>query len=121
MGKPSPAKRGVQLIPFASNWGTFTWWWQGRMNTSTFIALLFGNLLLFAPLGFFLRPVFRSRKKAFWVGLGLFILLEALQAVNRRGVSDIDDVKLYIGGLFIGMAVFDGWLWIRGIRKERAL
>jgi len=55
------------------------------------------------------------------VGLGLFILLEALQAVNRRGVSDIDDVKLYIGGLFIGMAVFDGWLWIRGIRKERAL
>ncbi|MDK8640900.1 VanZ family protein [Niallia taxi] len=64
---------------------------------------LFGNILAFVPLGFFLPLLFhraRHWKYSFICSLLLSIFVELLQLIGKVGACDVDDVILNtIGGL----------------------
>ncbi|RVT58347.1 VanZ family protein [Niallia taxi] len=64
---------------------------------------LFGNILAFVPLGFFLPLLFRRFrhwKYSFICSLLLSISVELLQLIGKVGACDVDDVILNtIGGL----------------------
>lgn len=64
---------------------------------------LFGNILAFVPLGFFLPLLFhrfRHWKYSFICSLLLSISVELLQLIGKVGACDVDDVILNtIGGL----------------------
>ncbi|MEO6315519.1 MAG: VanZ family protein [Chitinophagaceae bacterium] len=68
---------------------------------------LFGNIILFIPLPFFLLLFFGTRRagKLILVGLAISLSVEISQFVLGIGVADIDDVILNTLGTCIG-AVF---------------
>ena len=65
------------------------------------------NLLVFIPLGFFLR---RCRPVACgaWV-VGLALAIETAQYVTCRGMFDTFDLLLYCAGMIIGVVIFRLW------------
>lgn len=73
------------------------------------IELLFGNSLLFVPLGLFLPIVFRKYRNVIQViklTVIIGVVIELLQFVCRYGVMDIDEVILYTLGSTVGYTVF---------------
>jgi len=96
----------IELVPFRSTMGTISWMVQGQINLPFAYALLIGNLILFAPLAYYLRPYFKSGWRCYGALLGIFIGLELLQFVTNRGAFDIDDVIKYSLGVPLGF-------WIR--------
>lgn len=69
------------------------------------LANLWGNLLLFVPLGAFL-PLLFSPFRRWWKALagllGILIAVEAAQLVSRLGTCDVDDLLLNFVGAFLG-------------------
>ena len=78
---------------------------------------IFGNVVMFAPLGFFLPRLF-PRLRRFWRTLlcaaVLVAAVEAVQLFTRLGICDIDDLLLNLCGVTIGFLVF------RLLEKRRA-
>ena len=75
---------------------------------------LFGNVLVFTPVGFLL-PIFRKKKaNVFYVTVAAFLLslfIETVQLTFRIGVFDVDDLIMNtIGGIlgYIGFKVIQG-------------
>ena len=79
-----------------------------------------GNFILLMPMGAFLPVLFtdlRHFRKAFFVILGLVVLIEFSQGVFRVGIPDIDDLIVNMAGACIGILIgkkFSG----RGHRKS---
>ncbi len=70
---------------------------------------LFGNVLLFIPLGLFLPLCFRRMRrfgKTFATGVTLVLFAELLQLLTLRGSFDIDDIILNTLGIAVGYGVF---------------
>lgn len=65
------------------------------------------NLLVFIPMGFFLRRCRPAVCAAWMVGVSLSI--ELVQYVTRRGMFDIFDLLLYCAGMTIGVLIFRLW------------
>ena len=68
---------------------------------------ILGNIALFVPIGA-LAPVMCGRKKwwtAMLAGCGLSLLIEIMQLLTKRGVSDPDDVILNGLGTAIGYGI----------------
>ncbi len=80
---------------------------NGSMNIEIPIKNLFGNLVLFSPMGIYLPFFFKENRKIIIFITTMIVLLfmvEFIQIVTRRGSFDIDDFILnMIGALF-------GWL-----------
>lgn len=73
------------------------------------IVNLFGNVVMFLPLGFF-PPVLWSKMRSWWKMLlacaGGIIAVELAQLFTLRGTCDIDDLILNLLGCAIGFSVF---------------
>ncbi len=67
---------------------------------------LFGNVALFAPVGFL------ARRRAVWAGLTLSALVEVTQFVTATGYSDVDDLMFNTLGAALG-----GWAATRYIGR----
>jgi len=67
---------------------------------------LFGNIILFIPMPFFLAMVFniKSPVKLFFIALCISTAVEICQYVLSIGVADIDDIILNMAGTCIGIA-----------------
>jgi Glycopeptide antibiotics resistance protein len=76
-------------------------------NTDTWVKNLFGNIVLFIPLGVFI-PVLNRKLlhpvKCLLVIVLILFLVESIQLVTRVGSFDIDDIILNTLGAIIGLA-----------------
>ena len=82
---------------------------SSHINQDIWISNLFGNVLAFLPMGFFLPLLFR-RFNGFWKTAGAVFLatssVEVLQFVTRVGSFDVDDIILNTVGGVIGYLLF---------------
>ncbi len=78
-------------------------WLPYLFKNETVTVNVLGNIVLFIPLGFFLR-------KKIWMGILLIIALEAMQYVMHTGLFDIVDILLNIIGFvtgFVGVKIWE--------------
>ena len=69
---------------------------------------IFGNILTFVPLGFFLPAIFpklASCIRCLAMGIVTVIAIECLQLITRLGCMDIDDLLLNILGILLGFGM----------------
>lgn len=75
------------------------------------IIYIVGNILGFAPLGFFLPVLFSVQRKLrmflITILLAIFVL-ELVQVMTMRGSFDIDDIILNTAGAYLGFMVMHG-------------
>jgi hypothetical protein len=83
------------------NFDFYLWDWLklARKNRIVFINI-FGNLLLFAPLPFYIRG-----KYSLLIIIALVLVLELMQYITKRGVFDIVDIFLNIVGISLGFVL----------------
>lgn len=65
-----------------------------------------GNMLMFVPLGFFLGIIKTKINKALFQILVITFVIETMQFILNRGISDIDDVILNLTGGIIGLGCY---------------
>ncbi|NLW72273.1 MAG: VanZ family protein [Chloroflexi bacterium] len=73
--------------------------------------LLLGNLLVFVPVGMMVSLLFRKLRagwKMLLIGMGISLLIEALQLILAVRVFDVDDIVLNALGTWLGYALFIG-------------
>ncbi len=96
----------LNLIPFK---GAFATYWphikKGHFSSGIFVQF-FGNLLIFAPLGFYLGLWWRKHPHK-WIlyVIPVFLagVIEACQYFFRMGQSDIDDLWMNVVGFLLGV------------------
>ena len=69
---------------------------------------IFGNLLVFMPLEYFLIELFRVKKFStnFILSFGIILLIELFQYVFKVGVLDIDDLIICVLGMILFFIVY---------------
>ena len=84
-----------------------------------FAISLGGNILLFIPLGFFLK-YFIGKKNGIVLMYTIIIsvCIELTQLIFHSGVCDIDDVLLNSAGAFVGILFFN--LVYQKCRKDKS-
>ena len=74
------------------------------LGFQSFFVNIYGNVIAFMPLGFFIPGLLQRRVNGFFVVLCCFTLslaVEIIQLVTRLGCCDVDDLILNtLGGLF---------------------
>ena len=95
----------VQLVPFKDILGLILLIYHHQINLPYAYAILIGNIILFTPLAFLIRPHFKTALKCFMVLLVMFTFLEAMQFITNRGIFDIDDIIKYSLGVPIGFGI----------------
>ncbi len=66
---------------------------------------LFGNILMFIPMGFYLPSLFKKQKNFLIMLLTVICIstsIECIQFFTKLGTSDIDDIILNVFGAIIG-------------------
>ena len=98
----------VNLVPFKTITEYIAAVVDGSLRAHA-IRNLFGNLLLFFPMGFYL-PFFlekmRKIKTYSMVMAAAIIVIEIVQLATKSGSLDIDDFILNLAGALIGFIVF---------------
>jgi len=91
------------LIPFKSIVDIFK-----NGTTYEVIINIFGNLLVFMPLEYFLIELFKIKKLSinFISSFGIILLIEIFQYIFKVGVLDIDDLILCTFGMMIFYIVY---------------
>ena len=86
------------IIPFATIIGYVSGMVSNDINTGIVIINLVTNLLLFAPMGFFIPILFQDKikntKQFLIIIIILTFLVEIIQFITYRGSTDIDDIIL---------------------------
>ena len=86
------------IIPFATIIGYASGMVSNDINTGIVIINLVTNLLLFAPMGFFIPMLFQDKikntKQFLIIIIILTFLVEIIQFITYRGSTDIDDIIL---------------------------
>lgn len=80
-----------------------------RYRTEAWVKNLFGNIVLFIPLGIWIPWLFRSCRMGFkftWTVILLLLAVELAQLVLRVGSFDVDDIILNTLGAWIGYIAF---------------
>lgn len=105
----------IEYIQFSSNFVPFQTisiyfnaLFDGSMNIDIPIKNLFGNLLMFLPMGIYLPYFLRKLNKLGTFTISIIILLlsiEVIQLVTRLGSFDIDDLILNMVGALIGFGI----------------
>ena len=62
------------------------------------------NILIFVPIGFFLRG--KGIRTTFIISVVLALIIESTQYVFKLGFFDIFDCLLYIAGILLGRYIF---------------
>lgn len=109
---------GFNLIPLRSLSEQIGSIFAGQ-NVARAIVYLVGNLMGFAPLGFFLPALFARQRKflAFLVTVLLaIVVLELVQVFTMRGSFDIDDIILNTAGACLGL-----WIMRKPVRRIAGL
>lgn len=81
---------------------------ENRIEIKTAVLNLFGNLVLFLPMGIFLPSISKkpcSFVRAMLVSSVIIIVFELLQLLLMVGTFDIDDFILNIAGAALGFAL----------------
>lgn len=90
-------ERQLNLIPFYQITQYFS-------SVSDVVYYLFGNLLFFSPIGFFLSV--RHPKLCWWkkllIAFGIGFVIEFCQYMLNTGMADIDDILLNAAGFYLG-------------------
>ena len=86
------------IIPFATIIGYISGMISNDINTGIVIINLVTNLLLFAPMGFFIPMLFQDKikntKQFLIIIIILTFLVEIIQFITYRGSTDMDDIIL---------------------------
>jgi glycopeptide antibiotics resistance protein len=96
----------------------------GLINRDIIINNLFGNVLLFTPLGMLMKLYFVKRPRVwalFLMGVLLSFSFEIMQYISGVGVADIDDVILNAFGLALGLPVgmiINHWIYRKKGKEE---
>jgi len=102
-------KYSSNFVPFKTISTYINAIFSGNMNLDIPLKNLFGNLLMFLPMGIYL-PYFIKRLKrisSFSVTFMIILLvIEITQSISRRGSFDIDDFILNTIGALIGFEVW---------------
>ena len=95
----------INIIPFSTIIGYIYGLLFEDVSTSIVIVNLVTNLLLFAPMGFFIPLLFKNRitniKQFIILIIILSLFVEILQFITYRGSTDIDDIILNTIGAII--------------------
>lgn len=95
----------INIIPFATIIGYISRLISQDINISIVVINVITNLLLFAPMGFFIPMLFKDKiKNIKQFGITIVIItliIEVLQFVTYRGATDIDDIILNTMGAII--------------------
>lgn len=106
------------LIPFLTIHDFIS---MGSISFGRVFSNIFGNILVFMPLGYFL-PLLMPRFKKFWkvllISIGLSVVFEISQYVFMLGSLDIDDVILNTLGGAIGYGLYAVFSRIFSKRKS---
>lgn len=88
----------INIIPLATIVEYISGLISNDMNTGIVIINFATNLLLFAPMGFFIPLLFQSRikniKQFIIMIIAITLIVEMLQFITYRGSIDIDDIIL---------------------------
>jgi len=101
-------RENINMIPFR----TIADYAQKLVSTKAngdAVINLFGNVIMFVPLGFFIPAVFpkeRSFRKSMLWTLAVLVCIEVIQLVTLLGSFDIDDVILNMAGAAVGYGVY---------------
>ena len=87
--------RSINLIPFHYD-----------EETSYHMSEVMVNMIIFAPLGIYLKMLKTGSIKAILCGLGISLIFEALQFIFGIGVSDITDVITNTAGTAAGVGLY---------------
>ncbi len=82
-------------------------WYEA--NRQHAIVNLYGNVLMFLPLGFFpprLSRNLQSIRKTLLFAAGVILAVELLQVLTLRGNCDVDDLLLNLTGTALGYGIF---------------
>lgn len=110
--------RALNLIPFQS-FMEFGKMLVSREFSRGFINLA-GNMLVFAPFGWFLPLLFErcgKLKNVIFIGLGISCFFEFCQYFLYLGSADIDDVILNAAGVIFGFVCYK---WVKKRTKDKA-
>lgn len=97
--------------------------WDNQATLGTFVvfANLFGNILIFMPLGFFVPMA--SKYKSFFASLlctfGLSLGVEIFQLLTKVGSFDVDDLLLNTIGGVTGHIIFIIFYALRRMNAKR--
>lgn len=86
---------------------------------------VWGNILMFVPLGMYVLFCMRERRllKAVFYTMVISVVIEVLQFIFSRGATDIDDVLLNTCGGAIGAILF--WIiqkkWVEKSKQQTVL
>lgn len=78
-------------------------------NAYTIMINIFGNLLVFMPLEYFIIELFKVKKFSinFILSFIIIFMIELFQSVFRVGVLDIDDLFLCVFGMMIFYVIYE--------------
>ncbi|KOY17434.1 hypothetical protein AMS66_05730 [Paenibacillus xylanivorans] len=82
---------------------------KNRYHTEAWVKNLFGNIILFIPLGIWIPWLFRRYRKILpFTGVVVLLLfaVEVIQLITRVGSFDVDDIILNTMGAWIGYIGF---------------
>jgi glycopeptide antibiotics resistance protein len=95
----------VNLIPFKTIVTLTGCFLKGIVNLNVILINIGGNLLAFAPFGFFIPILFSNKvknKKQFTLFMiAIVFIVELMQFLTNTGVADIDDIILNTTGALI--------------------
>ena len=83
--------------------------YRDKVGVQAMLLNIFGNVLAFAPFGFFLPVVWRRTRRWYTVTLLSFftsLCIEVMQLVLRVGSFDVDDLLLNTAGGLAGYLIF---------------
>ena len=82
--------------------------YREQLGSFAVFANLAGNILIFAPYGFFISMASRSRGffKTLFFSMGLSLCVEIVQLFTRVGSFDVDDILLNTIGGVAGYIIF---------------
>lgn len=106
-GVPYFARLRYNLVPLSTVCEYIKFWQRGLSSVAA--VNLIGNILPFAPLGFFLPCIFKRLRKFrryFAVQVGIILAVELAQLFTLLGAFDIDDIILNTLGAGIGFCLW---------------
>lgn len=98
------SKVRLNLIPFKIVYDTILELKKG--NIYYFLISFIGNIIMFVPIGFFIKLLYKiSDKKVVLIGFLISLFIEITQIFTGRQ-TDIDDIILNIIGVYIGIIFY---------------
>lgn len=100
----------INIIPFKNVFIFVTTPYITPSYVFSFIKNIFGNMILFLPMGYFLPCIFNKFSKVkiyIIINFLLSLFIEITQVIFMLGLFDVDDIILNILGAVIGFYLFD--------------